>query len=148
MIRHSDFGGEDLEHGRFEHVVAFAGVDQGGRLVGAGFHGEGAGLHVGQLLLDQLEGAERLAELHAACWRAATARATQNLAAPVQLAPNVVRPKSSTVSATCSPLPSWPRMFSLRHEHVVERQPAGGRAADAALFHPLLDDLESPACRA
>ena len=32
---------------------------------------------------------------------------------PVQQAPNVVRPKSSTVSATFSPLPSGPRMFSL-----------------------------------
>ena len=60
-----------------------------------------------------------------------TARATQNLAAPVQLAPNVVRPKSSTVSATFSPLPSWPRTFSRGHEHVVERQPAGRGAADA-----------------
>ena len=40
------------------------------------------------------------------------ARWRQNLAAPVQLAPNVVRPKSSTVNATRSPLPSVPRMFS------------------------------------
>ena len=31
---------------------------------------------------------------------------------PVQQAPNVVRPKSNTVSATFSPLPSGPRMFS------------------------------------
>ena len=60
------FGGKDLEHGRFEHEVAFAGVDQGGRLIGAGLHRERAGLHVGQLLLDQLEIAQRLAELDAA----------------------------------------------------------------------------------
>ena len=33
-------------------------------------------------------------------------------AAPVQHAPNVVRPKSSTVSATFRPLPGGPRMFS------------------------------------
>ena len=36
----------------------------------------------------------------------------QVFAAPVQHAPNVVRPKSSTVSATFSPLPGGPRMFS------------------------------------
>ena len=36
----------------------------------------------------------------------------QGLAAPVQLAPNVVRPKSRTVSANRRPLPSCPRMFS------------------------------------
>src|SRR5437899_2241336 len=34
------------------------------------------------------------------------------LAAPVQLAPNVVRPKSSTVSATRRPLPIGPRIFA------------------------------------
>ncbi len=34
------------------------------------------------------------------------------MAAPVQLAPNVVRPKSRTVSATRSPFPGAPRMFS------------------------------------
>ena len=45
-----------------------------------------------------------------AAWRVAAAR--QTLASPVQLAPKVVRPKSSTVSATFSPLPSGPRIFA------------------------------------
>ncbi len=63
--------------------------------------------------------------------------------APVQLAPKVVRPKSSTVSATRSPLPNAPRMFSFGHGHVVEGQPGRGRAADAALGHAGLDDLEA-----
>ena len=40
------------------------------------------------------------------------ARSAQNFAAPVQVAPNVVRPKSSTVRATFSPLPSCPSTFS------------------------------------
>ena len=34
------------------------------------------------------------------------------MATPVQLAPKVTRPKSRTVRATRSPLPSGPRMFS------------------------------------
>ena len=34
------------------------------------------------------------------------------MAAPVQQAPNVVRPKSKTVSATFKPLPNGPRIFS------------------------------------
>ena len=46
-------------------------------------------------------------------------------------------------SATRRPLPSGPRMFSLRHRHVGEREPAGGGAADAALVHARLDDLEA-----
>src|SRR5437762_652414 len=41
-----------------------------------------------------------------------TARSRQVLAAPVQHAPKVVRPKSSTVSATLRPFPSGPRIFS------------------------------------
>ena len=137
-------GGEHLEHGRFEHEVAFARVDQGGRLIGAGLHRERAGLHVGELLLDQLEAAERLAELHAACWRAATARATQNLAAPVQLAPNVVRPKSSTVSATLQPLAELARGCSRAGTNMswnASRPVAVPRTPH--LFHPLLDDLEA-----
>ena len=34
-------------------------------------------------------------------------------------------------------------MLRRRHGHVVEGQPGGGRAADAALGHPRLDDLEA-----
>src|SRR5262245_46578208 len=44
-----------------------------------------------------------------ACW---TAAARQVFAAPMQLAPKVVRPKSNTVRATRKPFPSAPRMFS------------------------------------
>src|SRR5262249_62363459 len=40
------------------------------------------------------------------------AKRKQVLAAPVQHAPNVVRPKSRTVSATLRPLPGGPRIFS------------------------------------
>ena len=67
----------------------------------------------------------------------------QNLAAPVQLAPNVVRPKSSTVSATRKPFAQLAENVFLRHEHVVERQPCGRRAANAALGHPFLDHFEA-----
>ena len=41
-----------------------------------------------------------------------TASVRQVFAAPVQQAPNVVRPKSRTVRATFKPLPGGPRMFS------------------------------------
>ena len=46
------------------------------------------------------------------CRACRTAACRHVLAAPVQLAPKVVRPKSSTVRATRSPLPTWPRTFS------------------------------------
>ncbi len=71
------------------------------------------------------------------------ARRRQVLAIPVQHAPKVVRPKSNTVKATFSPLPNGPRMFSFGTRHVVEGQPGGGRAADAELFHPRLDDAKA-----
>ncbi len=58
-------GGPDLEHGGFEHVVLEAAVDEAGALGRGRLHGEGVGGHVGDLLLDQLELAERLLELHA-----------------------------------------------------------------------------------
>ena len=48
-------GGQDLEHGGFEHVVLGAAVDEGGALRGRRLHGEGVGGHEGDLLLDQLE---------------------------------------------------------------------------------------------
>ena len=72
-----------------------------------------------------------------------TASRRQVLAAPVQQAPKVVRPKSSTVSATRSPLPSGPRMFSFGTRMLFMREPAGRRAADAELRHARLDHLEA-----
>ena len=69
------------------------------------------GGHAGDLLFDQLEIGDRLLELHALLG-VRGGGATQALAAPVQQAPKVVRPKSSTVSAMRSPLPTWPSTFS------------------------------------
>ena len=54
-----------------------------------------------------------------------------------------MRPKSSTVSATAQSLAELAENVFLRHEHVVKRQPAGGRAADAALGHAGFDDFEA-----
>ena len=61
----------------------------------------------------------------------------------MQLAPNVVRPKSSTVRAMRSPLPSLPEHVLGRHHHVLEGQPCRRRAANAELFHPLFQHLEA-----
>ena len=53
-----------------------------------------------------------------ACWNCrrvlacVTIASTHTFAWPVQVAPNVVRPKFSTVSAACNPRPILPRMFS------------------------------------
>ena len=47
------------------------------------------------------------------------------------------------MSATLQPLAELAEHVLARDEHVVERQPAGRRAADAHLFHPLLDDLKA-----
>ena len=56
-------GREDLEDRGLEHVVFGAPIDQGGRLVGRGFHRVGRGGEIGDLLLDQLEVGEGPAEL-------------------------------------------------------------------------------------
>ena len=41
------------------------------------------------------------------------------------------------------PFAHGPRMFSLGDAHVLEGEPRGGRAADAELLHPRLDDAEA-----
>ena len=72
-----------------------------------------------------------------------TAALRQVLAAPVQLAPKVVRPKSSTVRAIAQPLADLAEDILGRHGHVVKRQPGRGGAADAALGHARFDHLEA-----
>ncbi len=76
-----------------------------------------------------------------AAWRAACSR--QNFAAPVQLAPNVVRPKSSTVSATLSPLPNCPSTFSrgTNMSWNASRPVAVPRTPHFSM--PLFEDLET-----
>ena len=125
-------GGPHLEHGGFEHVILEAAVDEAGTLARRRLHREGVGGHVGDLFLDQLELGQRLLELHALLGVRRRRRATQILAAPVQLAPKVVRPKSSTVRRDAQPLADLAEDVLGRHDHVLEGEPARGGAANAA----------------
>ena len=137
-----DFGGEDFEHGRFQHEVSFAGIDEGCRLIGAGFHRKRPGLHVRQFFFHKLEAAERLAKLHAgigvghrpghAIFRRAGATRAKRGAAEVEDGesdPQTFAERTKDVF--------------LRHEHVLESEAAGGGAADAAFFHSFLHDLKA-----
>ena len=110
-------------------------------MVGGGFHRVGVGGGEGDFFLHQFKLGQRLSELPAGVARAIICP-TQNLAAPVQLAPKVVRPKSNTVSASFKPLPTCPRMFSLGTQHIMEGQPGGGGSANADFFHAGFDDFK------
>ena len=109
---------------------------------GRRFHGEGVGGHVGDLLLDQLELAERLLELHAllgvldgglqAGLGGAGAAGAEGGAAEVEHGQRDAQALADLAEDVLG-----------GHGHVVEGQPGRGGAADAALGHARLDHLEA-----
>src|SRR5438477_1721698 len=103
---------EDFEHGSLNHVIFQPTVNKRRSDSGHRFHRVGVCRHACDLLLTRSNSPSVLLNcLRVFAWSTASCRHV--LAAPVQQAPNVVRPKSSTVNATFSPLPIGPRIFSL-----------------------------------
>jgi hypothetical protein len=99
-------------------------------------------LHVGQLLFDQFEAGQRLSKLHAPLRvfdRPRDAKLGGSGAAGAERGASEIE----HCERYFEPFAQLPQHVFARHEHVVERQPAGGRAADAALFHPLFDDFKA-----
>ena len=135
-------GREDLEDRRLEHVVLGAAVDQGGGLVGRRLHRIGGGGEVGDLLLDELEVGQRPAELDAA-GGVPRGRGEADLGQPRATGAEGRPAEVEHRERDLQPLAERAEDVRRRHGHVMERQAGRRRAADAALGHPGLDDLEA-----
>ena len=76
-----------------------------------------------------------------AAWRVAAAR--QTLASPGAPGPERRPAEIEHRQRDLQPLAERSQDIRCRHPHVVKCQPRRGRAPDAALGHPRLDDLEA-----
>ena len=139
--RPQGIGGPDLEHGGFQLDVATA-VDEGSALVDRGFHGEGVGRHVGDLLLDQLEFAQRLLELHPLLGMGG-GRFEADLGHAGTAGPEGDPAVVQRIESDLQPLAELTEEILRRHRHVVEGQPSGGRAADPHFRHACFQHFEA-----
>jgi len=136
------FGGPNLEHGRFEHEVVAATVDEAAHCVVVASIANALAAMKAIFFLTSSNSPDRLLELHAGvgmmdrCLQASTSDAGHSS-------------RRTWCGRNRARSTRWRRPLPMdedvlrSHRHVGELEPAGRGAADAALFHARFEDLEA-----